>query len=115
MANWVLVLFSVLWIPTVFGLVRLWALYARTQKYDGEQWLLQLVCWVATLATPVVLYISFASFHFLIGLGALENSALYGTGAALLIAAIVPLINVRFELWMRGRLSNPKPPTNGTV
>lgn len=112
MPNWVIVLIAVLWLPTVLGTIRLWMLYARTQAYDGDQWLLQLVCVIATLLTPVVVYISFISTRYLLGFGPLDNVAVYSTLVALLIAVIVPLINVRFELWMRGQLKDPKPPAS---
>lgn len=96
-------------IPTVVGLIRLWRRYLRV-RHLGDQWLLQLFCIIATLVTPVVLYISWASANRLLGNPALPQGVALGALSAVIIAAVVPIIELRIQMWISGNVPDPARP-----
>jgi hypothetical protein len=102
------------WVPTVVGLVRLWGRYWPL-RHDPAMWLLQLFCIIATLVTPVVLFISLSSSIRLLGGDPLPYGPLFGAVSALIIAAVVPIMEIRVHMWINGAVVDPIAPVNGKV
>jgi hypothetical protein len=100
------------WVPTVLGTFRLWRRYLHVRK-SGDQWLLQLFCIVATLVTPGVLYISFASSVHLFGQEQPDLGPMLGAASAIIIAAVVPIMEIRMQMWINGSVADPAKPVNG--
>jgi hypothetical protein len=97
------------WLPTGVSTFRLWRRYLRVRKTGGDQWLLQLFCIVAALVTPVVLYISFASAVSLRG-QAIPFGPILGVASALMISAVVPVMEIRMQMWINGSVGAPDIP-----
>lgn len=116
MESIVVIVLAFAWVPTVVGLVRLWMRYMRVRG-NGDQWLLQLFCIIATLVTPVVVYISLASSVRLLGGDPIPFGPVLGLLSAFIIAAIVPLMEIRMQMWINGSVPAPAVPvetTNGS-
>lgn len=110
MSEIIVAILALCWIPTVVGLFRLWNRYLTLLgevTSPDDLWLLRLFCWIASLITPVVVYISVASSLRMLGQPPLEWGPLFGAISALIIAAIVPLIEYWLARWIKGDAPDP--------
>lgn len=109
-----LIVLSIVWIPSVIGLTYLWATYWPLRHLPGI-WLLQMLCVTATPITVVMLYVSVATYERLIGSPFTPDvQAVAGVVLVLLLAWVVPYKALRIYLTTHGRTSEPKiPVTNG--
>jgi hypothetical protein len=60
--------------------------------------------------TPVVLYISFASAMALSGHPVTSLGPILGAVSALIIAVIVPVMEIRMQMWINGSVVDPVVP-----
>lgn len=109
----ILFILSVVWIPSVVGLVYLWQIYLSVRAL-GNQWLLQTWCFTSVPITITLLYVSYATYERLAGRPlSTETTQVAGVLLALGLAGVVPFKAIRVWLATHGRSTQPEIPVNG--